>query len=164
MKNTMTNHALSMVMLLASLTFGLIVAQAQTTMRHAAPTRGQAPWITTAVSSEQVRYLAPLSVYQIRLEVFDLGGNLVYDSGPRLGNLLDWDWQNQQGDRLADDLYRCAVTVEDFSGLASQRTGVLVRAGNEALLQPDDRSPLALREANELGNVDQREKSQKANQ
>jgi FtsZ-binding cell division protein ZapB len=129
------NRLLSLAVLFISLACSQVFAQTQD-----ARTRVQASWITTAITPEQVRYLAPLNVYQLRLEIYDAVGNRLYDSGAHFGNLLEWSWQDQQGQRLADGFYRGLVTYKDFSGQTNQRAVTLRRQGTEAALQDDERS------------------------
>lgn len=123
----------TITLLLLILSGSFLFAQAQSA------DGARALWVTGAATAKQVRYVAPLSVYQLRVEVYDLAGNKLFDSGPRLGNLFDWAWQDQRGERLADGLYRCLVTVKDFSGQTGQRTATLRRQGDEATLQADER-------------------------
>ena len=37
----------------------------------------------------------------LRAEVFDLGGKRLFDSGPTMGNALDWAMTTESGDRVA---------------------------------------------------------------
>ncbi len=146
------------ILLLTVVSWFALPARAQTTgdvpARAALDGRASGAWVTASVGAEQVRYLAPASVYQIRLEVFIANGDKLYDSGFRFGNLLDWNWQDQQGSRLADGLYHCHITIKDFSGQLGQRHGVISLEGGEARLQAPEREPLAIREANSLATID----------
>jgi hypothetical protein len=91
------------------------------------------PAIAASAAPEQARFLAPGEIVQMRLEVFDAGGARLYDSEFKAGNLLDWNWQDQQGQRLADGAYRCLLTAKDVGGRESQRQGLLlVQAGEPA--------------------------------
>lgn len=52
--------------------------------------RWSPPAVTAAIGAEQVRFVAPNSVYQMRLEVFGSDGVKVFDSDFAIGNVLDW--------------------------------------------------------------------------
>src|SRR5262245_58151066 len=79
------------------------------------------PAITASAAPEPARFLANGEVMRMRLEVFALGGERLYDSDFKDGNLFDWKWQDQQGQRLADGAYRCLLTIKDAAGRESQR-------------------------------------------
>jgi hypothetical protein len=77
--------------------------------------------VTAAVDRDRVRFVAPNSVYEVRLEVFDDDREKVFDSGPRFGNVLDWD-AGQAGERgPVDGTFVCVVTVRDISGRLGRR-------------------------------------------
>ncbi|HZS07754.1 MAG TPA: tail fiber domain-containing protein [Blastocatellia bacterium] len=112
------------------LTCGLVQAQAV----RPAPSSS----VTAAASGEQVRFVAPGEVMQVRLEVFAPGGEKLFDSDFRPGNLLDWPAQDQQGQRVADGEYLCLVTVKALSGQIHLRHGLVrIEAGQTALRPPE---------------------------
>ncbi|HZS04976.1 MAG TPA: hypothetical protein VFD58_09095 [Blastocatellia bacterium] len=119
-----------------------VIAQAQTPTdlqsRAADEARARAPWVTASVSAERLRFAAPAEVFQLRLEVFSVAGERVFDSDFRLGNLLDWAGQDQQGRRLLDGAYRCLVTVRDLAGRTSQREGRMLVQADAFSLPPAD--------------------------
>ena len=104
-----------------------------------------APTVAAAASTEQARFLADNEVAHLRLEVFTLGETRLYDSDFKAGNLLDWRWQDQQGQRLADGTYRCVVTVKNLTGRSSQRQGILLIQNSEASWQAPEPAAAALR-------------------
>lgn len=40
----------------------------------------------------------------VRVEVFNLGGKRLFDSGPEMGNVLDWNMCTESGERVAREL------------------------------------------------------------
>jgi hypothetical protein len=94
--------------------------------------------VTAAAGAEQVRFVAPSSVYQMRLEVFADGDTKVFDSGFTPGNVLDWDLGTENAQPLAEGAVVCVVTVRDISGRLEKRAGVLSRRGGASTwLAPD---------------------------
>jgi hypothetical protein len=88
---------------------------------------------TAAVTEAGARFTAPGEVLQIRLEIYAAAGELVYDSGQRAGDILDWKVSDvQQG--IADGSYLCVVTFKDLRGRASRRLATLnVQSGGVSL-------------------------------
>jgi hypothetical protein len=130
-------------LLLSSLAFAQAVKQTLT------------PSVTAAATSEQVRFTALGEVYQLRLEVFTATGEQLFDSDFRPGNLLDWQLQDQRGQRLADGLYRCRVTAKNLAGQPSQKYGEVVLQADQVTLQAPGRDAQALQVANHLPTLGQ---------
>src|ERR1700687_5915361 len=86
-------------------------------------TRSSCATITASASVDRVRFAAPSSVAQIRLEAYNSAGKKLFDNEVRGGNVLDWHLQDGQAEPLADDSYLCVVTVKSLSGKLSQRIG-----------------------------------------
>jgi hypothetical protein len=63
-------------------------------------------------------------VLQIHMEIFSTSGELVSDSGIRLGNVIDWK-QTDAAQPLTDGAYVVVVTVKDFKGNQHQRMSSL---------------------------------------
>jgi hypothetical protein len=80
--------------------------------------------VTAAAGTEKVRFTAPASVVQMRVEVFSASGSSVAEVAGK-GNVLDWTMSGPSGDRLAAGDYACVVTIKSLSGRMSQRVGVL---------------------------------------
>lgn len=55
-------------------------------------------------------------IQSIRVEVFDLSGRQVFDSGEVSGEILEWNLQNDNGDLRANGVYLYVMTVGGFSG------------------------------------------------
>jgi len=83
-----------------------------------------APTVTVSVAGEGVRFTSPGQVLQIRLEIYSPGGDPVFDSGLRPGNILDWR-TTEARPAMMDGSYLAVVTVKDLRGRLSQRFGSL---------------------------------------
>ena len=111
--------------------------------------------VTASASSDRVRFTAPSSVVQIRLEVYNTRGKKVFDNEVRGGNLLDWHFQDGQADRLSDDTYLCAVTVKSLSGKLTQRIASLTIEKASARLQALDVSHITTQQSEAIGPVEE---------
>jgi hypothetical protein len=136
-------NSLLLVILAASLVFAQAVKQTP------------APVVAAAAAPEQVRFLAPGEVTQLRLEVFTLSGAQLYDSDFKAGNLFDWNLQAQQGQRLPEGTYRCLLTVKDVTGRVGQRQGVLLVQAGEVAWQPPEQAESTLRTTKPLNATEQ---------
>jgi hypothetical protein len=121
------------------------------------------PSVTASVSSGgSVRFTAPGQVTQIRLEIYNAAGALVYDSGMRRASILDWKITDAT-QAMTDGSYLCAVSVIDLQGKLRQRLGsISVQSGQPTLqkarvdaLTPDQSKALsASRQAKKVETVD----------
>ena len=109
--------------LLVLLPFRVAFAQEAITEMTAPP---GGPVITGIASAERVRFTAPNTVVQMHLQVYDNGGQLVFNLSSR-GNVLDWTLQDSGGARLNPGSYISVVTVKSLSGKLSQRIGKCAR-------------------------------------
>ena len=100
----------SFLMLILSLTPALAQNEVAKTNKTSAVA------ITASASGERVRFTAPSSAVQIRLEIYNSTGRKLFDNEVRGGNVLDWHLQDGQAEPLADDSYLCVVTVKCLSG------------------------------------------------
>lgn len=92
-----------------------------------------APAVTASASGGGARYAAPGDVLQIRLEIYSVTGELVFDSGQRGGGVLDWKVADvPQG--MADGSYISVVTVKDLRGKLGQRLGSVTLQGGSVTL------------------------------
>ena len=67
------------------------------------PVSGNAdPSVFASASKQHVRFTAPSSVVQMRLEAYDLRGRKIFDNELRGGNVMDWHLETGQGQTLAD--------------------------------------------------------------
>jgi hypothetical protein len=93
-------------------------------------------------SSQRVRYVAAGEVNKTRLQVFSRAGAQVFDSAFRLGNLIDWQLEDQQGLHLTDGSYLFLITVQDFSDNLTQKYGTAQIDQDEVYLQQNNRDEL----------------------
>jgi hypothetical protein len=111
--------------------------------------------ITAAASDERVRFAAPASVVQIRVEVYASNGKKLFDNELRGGNVLDWHLQNGQAEPLSDDTYLCVVTVKNLSGRITQRIGSVRVEKSVASLQPAAASQMTAQQSDAIGPVEE---------
>lgn len=52
----------------------------------------------------------------VQLEVFNLAGKRVFNSGEVEGHAFQWRLQNDKGQVVANGVYLCIVTVRGFNG------------------------------------------------
>ena len=62
------------------------------------PAALQSPAVTAAATGERVRFTAPSTGQQMRLEVYDAVGVKRFDNEVRGGNVLDWRLQDGQAE------------------------------------------------------------------
>src|SRR5437764_1488753 len=98
--------------------------------------QSSSPAITASVlTGGNIRFTSPAQVTQIRLEIYNSTGALVYDSGMRQGSIIDWKVTDYTAPML-DGSYLVVVSVRDFQGKLRQRIGSLsFQAGQLALQQ-----------------------------
>ena len=118
------------------------------------PASSQSPAVTAATTAERVRFTAPSTVQQMRLEVYDAVGVKRFDNEVRGGNVLDWRLQDGQAELLADGAYLCLVTVKYVSGRLSQKLGALKIEQGLATLQPAEASQMSAQQAQAIGPVE----------
>ena len=139
-----------------SLTFLSVTAITAFAQQERAQASAQmpAPTVTGAASDQRVRFNAPASVVQIRLEVYDPAGEKRFDNEVRGGNVLDWHLQDGQAGRLPAGTYLCVVTVKSLSGKITPKIGSVVVAADAARLQPVDDTQLTARQSQAVGPVE----------
>jgi hypothetical protein len=111
--------------------------------------------VTAFASGERVRFTAPPSVVQIRLEVYNSTGKKVFDNEVRGGNVLDWHLQGGQAERLADDTYLCAVTIKSLSGKITQRIGSVIVEKSAASVQAIAASQMTAQQSETIGPLEE---------
>ncbi|HJR05969.1 MAG TPA: tail fiber domain-containing protein [Pyrinomonadaceae bacterium] len=105
----------------------ILFANSTFAQESAATTQAQsAPSLTVSASVADggVRFAAPGQSLQMRLEIYNAGGELVFDSGARQGSILDWKLADA-AQKLTDGSYVSVVTVKDFQGKLRQRLGAI---------------------------------------
>ncbi len=111
--------------------------------------------ITASASSGHVRFTAPVSIVQIRLEVYGQNGEKLFDNELRGGNVIDWLLQNGQAERLPSGSYLCVVTVKTLTGKLSQRLAKLNIEENSAGFKATDFSQLTAQQAHSVGPIEE---------
>src|SRR5215510_10001415 len=111
--------------------------------------------VTVSASGERVRFTAPESVVQIRLEIYSSSGKKLFDNEVRGGNVLDWHLQDNQAEPLADDSYLCVVTVKSISGKLSQKIGSVRVEKMSDSVQPVDATQITAQQAQSIGPVEE---------
>lgn len=96
--------------LLICLLFYAPIVPAQDAPQPAAKTSSE---VTIIIQQEQVRFAAPRDVAEMRLQVFDQTGELVYDSGAILEPELNWPLQNGNGGALKSGLYAYTLALKE---------------------------------------------------
>src|SRR5438128_5989433 len=145
-------------LLINGLVLSTAIAQAQTanSQTNATATPQQSGvTVTVAASGERVRFTAPSSVVQIRLEVYNSAGKKLFDNEVRGGNVLDWRLQDGQAELLADDGYLCIVTVKSISGRITQRIGSVTIEKSIASVQAVDASQMTAQQSQAIGPVEE---------
>ncbi|HMG36911.1 MAG TPA: hypothetical protein VKM94_23475 [Blastocatellia bacterium] len=111
--------------------------------------------VTSSALGGRVRFTAPSSVVQIRLEIYNSAGRKLFDNEVRGGNVLDWHLQDGQAQALTDDSYLCAVTVKSVSGKLTQRIGTVKVEKSSATVQPVDAAQLTAQQAQAIGPLEE---------
>ncbi len=73
------------------------------------------------IQQEQVRFTAQRAVEEMRLQIFDQAGQLVYDSGAVTGPELTWVLRQADGEAVKSGLYAYTLSIKE-AGAADTRT------------------------------------------
>ena len=109
------------------------------------------PLVTATATADRVRFVAPGTVIQVRLEVYNEAGQKVFDTELRGGNVLDWLLQDSAGQRLTVGSYASVLTVKSLSGRLSQRVGLVKVNEKTAALQGIGAIPLTGEQQQSIG-------------
>ncbi len=118
-------------------------------------TRPSAVTITASASGNQVRFAAPSSAVQIRLEVYNAAGRKLFDNEMRAGNVLDWLLRDGQAQPLADGAYLCLITVKSLSGKLTQTIAAVTVANSAARLEATTAAQMTPQQAEAIGPVEE---------
>jgi len=99
------------------------------------------PIITAAANGERIRFAAPGSIAQMRLQVLSDSGQVLVDIETK-GNVFDWSGQDGAGQRLAEGTYLSVITVKGLSAHLSQRICQIQFGAQEITLHSSDRSQM----------------------
>jgi hypothetical protein len=110
--------------------------------------------VTASATAERVRFTSPNTVVQLRLEVYDEAGQKLLDTEQRGGNVLDWHLQGGAGERVADGVYLCVVTIKNLSGRLTQKLGLITVSAQSTVVRSAAVAELNLRQAQTVGPVE----------
>src|SRR6266550_6475079 len=110
--------------------------------------------VTAAATAERVRFTSPNTVVQLRLEVYDDAGQKLVDTEQRGGNVLDWHLQGGAGERVADGVYLCVLTIKKLSGRLSQKLGLVTISAESTKLRSAGVAELSLRQTQAVGPIE----------
>src|SRR5262249_5640556 len=138
-----------------SLLIGFSLLKPVTAQDHAASAQASADTVTASASGEHIRFTAPSSIVQIRLEVYNLAGRKLFDNEVRGGNVLDWQLRDGQAEPLADDTYLCVVTVKNVSGKLTERIGSVTIMKPSATIRSVDASQITAQQSQAIGPIEE---------
>jgi hypothetical protein len=104
------------IVMLLSISFcmSLTYAQpAQDRQQEAQTTNRTAQDVLIIIQQEQVRFTAQRAVEEMRLQIFDQAGQLVYDSGAVTGQELTWVLRQAGGEAVKSGLYAYTLSVKE---------------------------------------------------
>src|ERR1044071_7669950 len=103
------------------------------TDKNAQSQQSSVPAVTASVSAGNIRFASPEGVLQMRLEIYNASGELMFDSSLRQGSIIDWKITDAT-QAMTDGSYVSVVTVMDFQGKLRQRLGAItVQSGQLSL-------------------------------
>ena len=113
--------------------------------------QAQTPRVSTVnitAEADKVRINAQGEISEMRINVRDEQGTVVFESGAITGQQLDWDMKDAQGERVAPGTYLVTVTFHNAAGKLSKRvTQVTVaedaKASTQAAVEPAPNAPQA---------------------
>jgi hypothetical protein len=111
--------------------------------------------VTAAATADRVRFTAPATVVQMRLEVYNANGEKAFDNEVRGGNVIDWHLQDGQAARLSDGSYLCVITTKSLAGRMSQKLGRVIIQNTTALMQPIDPNELTAQQTQAVGPLEE---------
>jgi len=102
--------------------------------RNITPMSPMSEDVTIIIQRQQARFAARKAVEQMRLQVFDQSGEVVFDSGPVVVNEIDWPFQNANGEAIKSGLYAYTLSIKE-TGMETSR----VRRGHFIVDRAKDR-------------------------
>jgi hypothetical protein len=109
------------ILLCISLCMSLTQAQPAPDKRQDAQTTNTiAQDVLIIIQQEQVRFTAQKSVEEMRLQIFDQAGQLVYDSGAVTGPELTWVLRQSNGEAVRSGLYAYTLSVKEAGAADAQ--------------------------------------------
>lgn len=95
--------------------------------------------VTIIIQQQQIRFTAPASAQEVRLEISNKAGEIVYDSGLAGGPELSWTLKNDSGEAVPSGLYAYTLTFKEGNAETSQsrRGHLIVERGKDRDPQTD---------------------------
>ncbi|MEO8435426.1 MAG: hypothetical protein ABI596_11070, partial [Pyrinomonadaceae bacterium] len=144
---------IALVLLLASASFAL-AQENRAPVDNPPPAVAAAPLVTATASAKRVRFVAPGTVVQLRLEVFNEAGQKLFDTELHGGNVLDWHLLDGAGQQLPPGSYASLLTIKSLSGRLSQRMGIVTVSGEKATVEAAAEGKLSLAQQQTIGSVE----------
>jgi len=94
------------------------------TLTNLSANYAQTPTISTvnlSAESDRVQISAQGEVQELRLEVINPAGEVIFDSGPVSASAVEWPMRDSQGARVADGVYLCAISYRNSAGKLRKR-------------------------------------------
>lgn len=91
----------------------MVTALAQNPVPLASVQNPVPPDVNILIQPRQVQFVAQKAIQEMRFQVFDEQGNLVYDSGTLTEPELKWNLHNGNGGELAGGLYAYKLTIKE---------------------------------------------------
>jgi len=106
----------------------------------------QTPTISTVnLSAERDRVIvsAQGEIAELRLEVINPAGEIVFDSGPVSAASLEWPMRDSQGARVADGVYLCTISYRNSAGKLRKRIEQVTVTAEPQIAEARESAPLA---------------------
>ncbi len=111
--------------------------------------------IVASASFDHIRITAPASIVQMRMEVYSVSGEKLFDNEIRGGNVFDWHLQDGQAERLSVGDYVCVVTVKNIAGRITQKIGTVKVGEKDVRVEPADTVQLSPQQSQAIGPVEE---------
>ena len=120
---------------LACALLSVFTVAAQSLRPETSPTPNGSQSVTIIIESQQLRFTAPASSREVKLEVFNQSGELVYDSGFASGAELSWTLRNTSGEAAPSGLYTYTLTVREANseGQTLRHGHLIIESGHNRL-------------------------------
>jgi hypothetical protein len=91
--------------------------------------------VTIIIQQRQLRFSAPASAQELKLEVLNQAGEMVYDSGLVTGAELSWALRNANGEAIPSGLYAYTLTIKEANSetAALRRGHLILESGRDRL-------------------------------
>lgn len=83
--------------------------------------RAQTPAIEVTTDNEAAQFSTQGKARSVHVEVYAPSGELVFEDDGFDGQAIQWQMQNQKGERVADGVYLATITVTDSVGKKRKR-------------------------------------------